>query len=264
MSYSNIRSEGGKKTPVKPNLKKAAVTIIGCLIIVFVFVSLFKTTDDTKAGVGRVNPSKLREEVMGNMVAIPGKNFMLGKTEVTFGLWESVTDFRPYEKEGQRLRDDLIVKYSVYPVSEVNYSDCEFFIRRLNEMTGLQFRLPTEDEWEYACRAGSTGKFGNLKGGCEGTIDEMGWYEYNAIAKTQPVAQLKPNAWGLYDMHGNVCEWCVKCHESIGHDGIARGGHYLEKSNHCTSDYRRTIPSDMRSTTIGFRLALTIDPSVSK
>jgi formylglycine-generating enzyme required for sulfatase activity len=96
------------------------------------------------------------------------------------------------------------------PVERVSWHDCCSFCEKLNALLGQQhpdvgpFRLPTEAEWEYACRAGTTGPL-NVPGA---TLDEVAWHNGNSGGETHPVKQKKPNAWGLYDMLGNVCEWC--------------------------------------------------------
>ena len=143
------------------------------------------------------------------------------------------------------------------PVEMVSWNDCQDFIKKLNARTevksaGITFRLPTEEEWEYACRAGSKGKYGLLADGREGTIDEMGWCRGNSEGETHPVGQKKPNAWGLYDMHGNVLEWTASADGSIR---IYRGGSFYNDASGCESDGRyRYRPGD-RDHDLGFRLA---------
>jgi len=128
------------------------------------------------------------------------KPFYLGKYEVTQLLWIKVMGSNPsYFK---RQRGD-----APRPVETVSWDDAQEFIAKLNSMTGQKFRLPTEAEWEYACRAGSTTKyfFGD-------DPDELGgyaWYGDNSDNRTHPVGQKKPNGFGLYDINGNVWEWCA-------------------------------------------------------
>ncbi|MBO7222850.1 MAG: protein kinase, partial [Kiritimatiellae bacterium] len=137
------------------------------------------------------------------MVRIPDsathKGLYFGKYEVTQAQWQSIMGDNPSYFTGDSSR----------PVENVSWNNCQEFIKKLNsraevKQAGITFRLPTEEEWEYACRAGSTGKYGLLANGREGSLDEMGWYRDNSGGKTHPVGQKKPNAWGLYDMHGNV------------------------------------------------------------
>jgi formylglycine-generating enzyme required for sulfatase activity len=93
------------------------------------------------------------------------------------------------------------------PVETVSWEDAQAYIAKLNEKGGLpegwKFALPTEAQWEYACRAGEKGPFSG------GSLDEVGWYKGNSGSQTHEVGQKKPNAWGLHDMHGNVWEWCA-------------------------------------------------------
>jgi formylglycine-generating enzyme required for sulfatase activity len=117
------------------------------------------------------------------------KGFWMGKYEVTQGQWRDVTGRNPSNFE----------KGDHYPVERVSWQDVQGFIRRLNARTGQEFRLPTEAEWEYVCRAGTPGeRYGN--------IDDIAWYDQNSGGSTQPVDRKTPNAFGLYDMLGNVWE----------------------------------------------------------
>jgi formylglycine-generating enzyme required for sulfatase activity len=117
--------------------------------------------------------------------------FYLGRYEVTQAEWQKVTGNNPSFFKGERL-----------PVDSVTWNETQAFIAKLNERgEGVTYRLPTEAEWEYACRAGTTGDYA-------GNISEMAWYSENAEKKTHSVGGKKPNAWGLADMQGNVWEWC--------------------------------------------------------
>jgi formylglycine-generating enzyme required for sulfatase activity len=186
------------------------------------------------------------EEKPVHKVAI-SKPFYIGKFEVTQEQWESVMASNPSRFKGAR-----------NPVDRVSWEACQAFIKKLNAKfarSNLTFALPTEAEWEYACRAGSTSRycFGNREAG----LSKYGWFENNAGGKTHPVGQKKPNAWGLYDMHGNVWEWCADRYDgdyykkppAIDPTGstavtsrVLRGGSWSDPAPYCRSSYRYCLP----------------------
>ena len=194
---------------------------------------------------------KAVSNIINNMVAIPGKDFKMGKYEVTQAQWQAVMDKNPSD-----------FKDPDNPVECVSWNDCKEFLKKLNDMpevkeSGLTFRLPTEKEWEYACRAGSTGDCCKLADGTEitkDTLDEVAWYCDNSRRKTHPVGQKRPNAFGLYDMHGNVCEWCEDLYLAGAFYRVQRGGSWFNASVNCTAGYRHyndPVNCDCR---VGFRL----------
>jgi len=193
------------------------------------------------------------------------KSFFLGETEVTQGLWRTVMGSNPssFKNCGNNC-----------PVEQVSWKDCQEFIRKLNRLvSGGGFRLPTEAEWEYAARAGSNSAFANggiSETGCghDRKLDAMGWYCGNSGKKTHPVGGKKPNAWGLYDMHGNVYEWCQDWKgnypsgsvtdptgPSSGSDRVLRGGSWDYYAGYCRSALRNGDGPDYRGRRFGFRLA---------
>lgn len=183
------------------------------------------------------------------------KAFWLGKTEVTQGLWQAVMGSNPSDnKSGDN-----------YPVEEVSWDDCQAFITKLNQMVGGNaFRMPTEAEWEYACRAGTTGdRYGN-------NIDAIAWYRSNSGGTTHPVGQKQPNAFGLYDTLGNVWEWCQDWFDDYyyqispaidpkgpgsGSYRVIRGGAWEDFSDIVRSAFRSYDFPGNRYCSFGFRLA---------
>ena len=185
-----------------------------------------------------------------SMVPIPGRNYAMCKYEVTQALWEAVMGNNPSKFKGPDR-----------PVEEVSWNDCQKFLEKLNAMpevkaSGKTYRLPTADEWKFACRAGATGDYCKLADGTEiteGTLLMVAWYEKNSDRKTHPVGQKKPNAFGLYDMHGNVSEWT-----STG-DGYGQvhcgGGWSSSREDYCNTRGRPQCKPDGRYHSLGFRLA---------
>jgi formylglycine-generating enzyme required for sulfatase activity len=183
--------------------------------------------------------------------------FWLGKYEVTQRQWEAVMGNNPSTFKGADL-----------PVENVSWNDCQEFVKKLNALSDMEkscwtFRLPTEVEWEYACRAGSTGDFCKLADGKEITsnnLSEVAWIVDNSKGKTHIVGQRKPNAFGLYDMHGNVWEWCEDLFDGTP-NRVMRGGCYADGSDHhCRAANRGGCdPVDYHGHTLGFRIAATQD-----
>ncbi len=186
------------------------------------------------------------------------KSFRLSAAPVTVGQWRAVMGSVPGScADG----DDL-------PVTNVSWDDCRAFAEKLNKahpIRGCRWGLPTEAQWEFACRAGTPGPYAGT-----GRLDEMGWYAGNAGDKAHPVRTRQPNAWGLFDMHGNVWEWCADGWiPSLGHDvridpritadgrdRVVRGGSWNNKAELCRSASRRGMARAARFDNVGFRLVL--------
>ena len=195
------------------------------------------------------------------------KPFYLQTTEVTQGQWQALMGKNP---SGHKRCGDGC------PVEQVSWDDVQKFIQKLNQKEGAdKYRLPTEAEWEYACRAGSTSAFPNgniseLQCGRDPNLDAMGWYCWNSKNSVQPVAQKKPNAWGLYDMSGNVQEWCQDWFggypddEVVNPNGpkegsyrVMRGGVWYSPARDARCASRFGSPPRYRFQHIGFRLCMT-------
>lgn len=183
------------------------------------------------------------------------QSFELGKYEVTQVQWETVMGQNPSFFKGANL-----------PVESVSWDDVQQFISRVNELDDqFVYRLPTEAEWEYACRAGSTGDYA-------GNLSAMAWYENNSGKETHPVGQKQPNVWGLYDMHGNVLEWVQDWYGDSYYSGspttdppgpnsglyrVFRGGSWYEPAAFCRSADRSHFKPSDRFLILGFRLVRT-------
>jgi len=158
------------------------------------------------------------------------------------------------------------------PVENVSWDDCQAFLDKLNDEFGARrgkFQLPTEAQWEYACRAGSTTRY--CFGDEESRLNAYAWSAENSGNKTHPVGEKEPNAWGLYDMHGNVWEWCQDFYDgdyyansplddpmgpATGPYRVLRGGGGNLAAKYCRSSYRSSFEPGYRNSRLGFRVAL--------
>ena len=184
-------------------------------------------------------------------------NYYIGKYEVTQALWQAVMGSNPSQIKGDNL-----------PVETVDWNDCQGFISKLNAMTGKRFRLPTEAEWEYAARGGKKSRGYQYSG--SNTLGDVAWYDGNSGFKTHAVGTKQPNELGIYDMAGNVLEWCQDRYGSyssspqtnptraVGGAGrVNRGGSWYSSARDCRTSFRSTlVTSDIRSDDLGFRLVL--------
>ena len=181
------------------------------------------------------------------MLLLPS-GLWFGKYEVTQAQWETLMGENPSHFGG-----------ADNPVENVSWKDCQVFLKKLNEhpeckKSGLTFRLPTEEEWVFAFRAGSAGRYCRLANGTEiteKTLGEVAWFEDNANKQTHPVGRKKPNAFGLYDMSGNVCEWTST---ADGEFRVYRGGCWLSSARNCEPSIRLGWHLLRRFDNLGFRL----------
>jgi len=226
------------------------------------------------------------ERLVAEMVQIPGRDFRMGKYEVTQAQWEAVMGENPSRHKG-----------ADHPVENVSWDDCQAFLEKLNahpaaRASGLVFRLPTEEEWETACRAGSTNDYCRLADGTEiteATLGRVAWYDDNASTRPRwlarflafaeglvdrvrevdwgetvshkPVGCKEPNAWGLYDLHGNVWEWTET---ADGEDRVGRGGSCHDSARSCESSNRSGGSPSYRYSNLGFRLCATQRPAAEE
>ncbi len=202
-------------------------------------------------------PGRSSDEIQHEVLLSRG--FFMGATECTQEQWEAVMGMNPSFFKGDRL-----------PVENVNWQAAREFCRKLTKHLreeellpeGWQFDLPTEAEWEYACRAGTTGAYA-------GEIDALGWHSKNSEGKTHPAKTKAPNAWGLYDTHGNVREWCLDwaagylsqavtdpTGSSSGFQRVGRGGSWGVEAKDCRSASRGRYSPGQSNSTVGFRFIL--------
>ena len=184
-------------------------------------------------------------------------SFYIGETEVTQALWKAVMGTNPRFFEGDNL-----------PVACISWDDCQKFIKMLNELTGKKFRLPTEAEWEYAARGGNQSRGYKYSG--SDNIDSVAWYDGNSGDDIHPVKTKEANELGLYDMSGNVWEWCQDWYggyttmpqtdprgPTTGSSRVLRGGVYINcYASDCYVFFRHSNNPDVRHCSNGFRLVL--------
>lgn len=240
-----------------------------------------KTTP--QSGMSKSEKERILQNLINNMVLVEGGTFTMGATP------EQGSDAYPNEKPAHQvtLSSFSIGKYEVTqkewqavmgsnpsyfkgfnrPVEQVSWDDCQEFLRKLNEITGKHFRLPTEAEWEYAARGGSRSL--NYKYAGSDNLSSVAWYDSNSGSETHPVGQKSANELGLYDMSGNVWEWCQDWYGNYrsnsqsnplgvntGSCRIYRGGGWRSVMGLCRSLYRYNVAPSGRDNDLGLRLAL--------
>jgi formylglycine-generating enzyme required for sulfatase activity len=182
--------------------------------------------------------------------------YSIGETEVTQALWQAVMGSNPSNFKGDQR-----------PVEKVSWDDCQTFIQKLNQLTGRKFRLPTEAEWEYAARGGNKSRGYKYSG--SNTISAVAWYDDNSSSSTHDVKTKQANELGLYDMSGNVWEWCQDWYGSYssgaqtnptgalrGSNRVDRGGSWFSYARSCRGANRDYCTPGGRSDGRGLRLAL--------
>ena len=183
-------------------------------------------------------------------------SFYIGKYEVTQALWKAVMGSNPSRFEGDNL-----------PVERVSWNDCQTFLRKLNAMTGKNFRLPTEAEWEFSARGGNWSRGYQYSG--SNVLSDVAWYYDNSGSKTHNVGTKAPNELGIYDMSGNVWEWCQDWYgdyhgysqtnptgPSCGANRVYRGGSWGSGAWLCRVAFRDNYTPGSRGNGLGLRLAL--------
>jgi formylglycine-generating enzyme required for sulfatase activity len=250
-SYSN---------PVQPqqvcsNFNQAPKTLTNSLGMEFILIE----AGSFQMGSDGSDENGYKDETPQHMVAI-SKPFYLGKFEVTQSQWEAVMGENPSEFKGN---DN--------PVEKVSWDDAQAFISKLNEKEGTTaYRLPTEAEWEYAARAGTSTAYSF--GDDPKELADYAWYGDNSRGATRPVGTKKPNPWGLYDVYGNVYEWVGDRYGGyaassatdpkgslMGSSRVIRGGSWDSDVGHCQSTRRGHNEQPFEYNTLGFRLALAVE-----
>jgi formylglycine-generating enzyme required for sulfatase activity len=181
------------------------------------------------------------------------KGFYIAVTTVTQDQWQALMGNNPSHFKGEKN----------LPVETVSWEDCQAFVRKMRTEEG--YRLPTDAEWEYACRAGSKGAF--CYGDDPNLLGQYAWYNENAGRTTHPVGEKKPNEWGLYDMHGNVMQWCQDWYSGLPQKGlvdpegpqngqrrVVRGGCFAHQPSRMRSAIRAGSEPIQRSEGTGFRV----------
>ena len=183
-------------------------------------------------------------------------SYYIGQTEVTQELWQAVMGSNPSKFKGARR-----------PVEQVSWNDCQTFVRKLNSLTGQNFKLPTEAQWEYAARGGRKSRSYKYSGSND--VRDVAWHGKDSAGESHPVAIIRANELGIYDMSGNVSEWCNDWYgkyisgSQTNPTGsyssscrVYRGGSWFSSPGQCRVSSRLGIKPDSRSDTLGLRLAL--------
>lgn len=236
--------------------------------------------DFTMGGTDEQGDDRFNNELPTHRIHV--NSFLIGETEVTQELWRTVMDCEPTDRGGWTTEYG---RGDHFPAYRVSWNDAQEFIRRLNALTNKEFRLPTEAEWEYAARGGNQSRHYKYSGGDQ--LDAIAWYWRNSgeqylgsdrewkwrlmvgnQCRTHSVKTHAANELGIYDMSGNVMEWCSDYYKEYGHhdsypssDRVYRGGCWYSTERGCRVSYRKHAAQDSVSCGIGFRLALSVQSS---
>ncbi len=188
-------------------------------------------------------PNKAIDLMEPQMVAIPGRGYEIGEYEVTRAEWHAVLARDPSYFKG----------CGDCPVEQVSWNDVQDYLKKLNELTGKQYRLPTEDEWKTACDGGNSHEYCGSD-----NVDAVAWYDQNSEKKTHPVGQKQANAYGLYDMSGNVWEWVQDCYDGDCSRRVYRGGSWDYDPAYVRSAKHDWFEPSKRNYNLGSRVARTL------
>jgi outer membrane protein OmpA-like peptidoglycan-associated protein len=175
-----------------------------------------------------------------------GLNYAIGKYHITQAQWAAVMGDRPAEFKG----------CDSCPIEHVSIGRIQAFLRKLDSLTGIAYRLPTNAEWQYAAGGGSKGHDYLFSGSKD--LDEVGWYAGNSNGRTHPVGQKKPNELGIYDMAGNVWQWCAESSGTASHPLTIRGGAYFLSPRYCSYKHRCLEVPVEGNGAVGFRVAYSL------
>ena len=246
-------------TPVPQRIQSDTFTVNG---VTFVMMLVKAGTFTMGATPEQENPND--DESPAHQVTLTN-DYYLGQTEVTQQLWQAVLGPIPPFFEGDNLQGDSL------PMIQVSWDECQNFISRLNDLTGRQFRLPTEAEWEFAARGGNNNRGYQYAG--SNNPNDVAWYYNNSYnnsdIRPHPVMTKSPNELGFYDMSGNVDEWCQDGYGPYRNvsqtnptgamqfsERVMRGGNWYSNANKCRVACRNSHPPYASNFYIGFRLAL--------
>ena len=233
-------------------------------------------------GMSQAQKDRIIQNLINNMVYVQGGTFMMGATaEQGSDSWDgekpahqvtlssfSIGRYEVTQEEWQAVMgsNPSNIKGAKRPVDNVSWNDCQEFIRKLNGVTGRRFRLPTEAEWEYAARGGNRSQGYKYSG--SNNLNSVAWYRDNSGETTHDVGQKSPNELGIYDMSGNVWEWCSDWYGNYssssqtnptgsysGSHRVDRGGSWLNYARGCRVSLRNSITPGDRLNCLGFRLA---------